>query len=204
VSNNTDNPTVCSRCGKEYDTFHTCSAPNTDAGMDAAALQAEIIERTHAWIRDCGLDVRDVEAFVRRDLMPLVVPASPVAGDLDNTVETLWYQIIKKDSLAASKIGWPTQKTSDAIKQLIEIAAQARAEEIVAEHQTTHICHEKPKPNPYRHNHVCLTCSPDGINPGSGCINCRNTGMEQMPCVLLDKCPGPKDMVRLTPKKDKP
>jgi len=34
----------------------------------------------------------------------------------------------------------------------------------------------------YFHNHVCSTCSPDGINPGSGCHNCRNSGMDQSPC----------------------
>ncbi|MFI5895701.1 hypothetical protein ACIA5D_36960 [Actinoplanes sp. NPDC051513] len=32
-----------------------------------------------------------------------------------------------------------------------------------------------------RHAHVCVSCS-DGIQPGAGCINCRNTGMDQTPC----------------------
>jgi hypothetical protein len=39
----------------------------------------------------------------------------------------------------------------------------------------------------YFHNHVCATCSPDGIHGGAGCINCRNTGYDQTPCV---DCPG--------------
>jgi hypothetical protein len=35
-------------------------------------LRKQIIERTHAWIRDCGLDVQDVEAFVDRELAQLI------------------------------------------------------------------------------------------------------------------------------------
>lgn len=30
--------------------------------------------------------------------------------------------------------------------------------------------------------HVCLGCSPDYQTPGLGCVNCRNTGMDQAPC----------------------
>lgn len=33
-----------------------------------------------------------------------------------------------------------------------------------------------------RHGHVCGLCSSDGLRPGPGCANCRNTGMSQMPC----------------------
>lgn len=32
------------------------------------------------------------------------------------------------------------------------------------------------------HVHVCVSCSPDGSTPGPGCLNCRNTGMDQTPC----------------------
>lgn len=39
----------------------------------------------------------------------------------------------------------------------------------------------------YFHNHVCASCSPDGRRPGIGCMNCRNTGMDQTPC---PNCPG--------------
>lgn len=38
------------------------------------------------------------------------------------------------------------------------------------------------------HTHYCWTCS-DGTAPGDGCHNCRNTGMDQTPCV---GCPGPQ------------
>lgn len=38
------------------------------------------------------------------------------------------------------------------------------------------------------HTHYCWTCS-DGTKPGGGCHNCRNTGMDQTPCV---GCPGPQ------------
>lgn len=38
------------------------------------------------------------------------------------------------------------------------------------------------------HTHYCWTCS-DGTVPGDGCHNCRNTGMDQTPCV---GCPGPQ------------
>lgn len=31
------------------------------------------------------------------------------------------------------------------------------------------------------HDHYCRVCS-NGSNPGTGCINCRNTGMDQTPC----------------------
>lgn len=34
----------------------------------------------------------------------------------------------------------------------------------------------------YPHSHACATCSPDGRQPGPGCINCRKTGMDQTPC----------------------
>lgn len=34
--------------------------------------------------------------------------------------------------------------------------------------------------------HVCLSCSPDEINPGQGCINCRQTGWNQTPCSRKD------------------
>lgn len=32
-----------------------------------------------------------------------------------------------------------------------------------------------------RHLHICVSCS-DGTAPGPGCINCRDTGMDQTPC----------------------
>jgi hypothetical protein len=35
-------------------------------------MREEIIKRTHEWIRDCGLDVQDVEAFVDTQIMPLI------------------------------------------------------------------------------------------------------------------------------------
>lgn len=31
--------------------------------------------------------------------------------------------------------------------------------------------------------HVCLSCSSDGLYPGSGCINCRQSGWNQSPCL---------------------
>jgi hypothetical protein len=31
--------------------------------------------------------------------------------------------------------------------------------------------------------HVCLGCSPDGLQPGAGCHNCRGTGWNQTPCL---------------------
>lgn len=34
----------------------------------------------------------------------------------------------------------------------------------------------------YPHAHACVTCSPDGRQPGPGCINCRQTGWDQTPC----------------------
>lgn len=34
----------------------------------------------------------------------------------------------------------------------------------------------------YPHAHACVTCSPDGRQPGPGCVNCRKTGMDQTPC----------------------
>jgi histidine triad (HIT) family protein len=35
------------------------------------------------------------------------------------------------------------------------------------------------------HAHACVTCSPDGVLTGPGCINCRQTGMDQTPCTAL-------------------
>lgn len=32
------------------------------------------------------------------------------------------------------------------------------------------------------HAHACPSCSPDGVTVGSGCHNCRQTGMDQTPC----------------------
>lgn len=32
------------------------------------------------------------------------------------------------------------------------------------------------------HAHACVSCSPDGVLPGPGCGNCRQTGMDQTPC----------------------
>lgn len=34
-----------------------------------------------------------------------------------------------------------------------------------------------------RNRHVCLSCSPTGDEPGHGCINCRQTGWDQTPCL---------------------
>jgi hypothetical protein len=31
--------------------------------------------------------------------------------------------------------------------------------------------------------HVCLSCTPDGIYPGRGCGDCRNSGWNQTPCL---------------------
>lgn len=31
--------------------------------------------------------------------------------------------------------------------------------------------------------HVCRSCAPDAITPGPGCINCRQTGWDQTPCL---------------------
>lgn len=39
---------------------------------DLSELREQIIKSTHEWIRDCGLDVQDVEAFVKREVMPLI------------------------------------------------------------------------------------------------------------------------------------
>lgn len=41
--------------------------------MNDEELRKQIIERTHAWIRDCGLDVQDVETFVDGSLPPLKI-----------------------------------------------------------------------------------------------------------------------------------
>lgn len=35
------------------------------------------------------------------------------------------------------------------------------------------------------HAHACISCSPDGVLPGHGCLNCRQTGMDQTPCTAL-------------------
>jgi hypothetical protein len=34
--------------------------------------------------------------------------------------------------------------------------------------------------------HVCLSCSPDGLSAGQGCVNCRQTGWSQSPCSVAD------------------
>jgi hypothetical protein len=39
--------------------------------------------------------------------------------------------------------------------------------------------------------HVCLSCSPDSQTPGYGCINCRQTGMDQTPCKPVPAPPTP-------------
>lgn len=42
------------------------------------------------------------------------------------------------------------------------------------------------------HAHVCVSCSPDGARPGTGCGNCRQTGFDQTPCLEpghLPHCP---------------
>lgn len=36
------------------------------------------------------------------------------------------------------------------------------------------------------HDHYCRTCS-DGTKPGPGCINCRQTGYDQSPCINCPK-----------------
>lgn len=33
------------------------------------------------------------------------------------------------------------------------------------------------------YTHVCLSCSPDSQTPGPGCVNCRQAGMDQTPCL---------------------
>lgn len=43
-------------------------------------MRERVIKRTHEWIRDCGLDVRDVEAFVDRELMPLLEEIAQETG----------------------------------------------------------------------------------------------------------------------------
>lgn len=45
----------------------------------------------------------------------------------------------------------------------------------------------RPAPTDPRapHSHVCVSCSPDGAEPGPGCVNCRQTGMDQAPCTAL-------------------
>jgi len=34
--------------------------------------QEKVISSIHEWIRDCGLDVRDIEPFVNREIVPLL------------------------------------------------------------------------------------------------------------------------------------
>lgn len=41
---------------------------------------------------------------------------------------------------------------------------------------------EAHPPSRTPHAHVCASCSPDGEQPGPGCLNCRHTGMDQTPC----------------------
>lgn len=59
-------------------------------------LRQQLIDATYAWIRDCGLDVQDVEPFVSRDLMSQIdtyvkgviggdeqyIPGNPLLGKL--------------------------------------------------------------------------------------------------------------------------
>lgn len=45
---------------------------------------------------------------------------------------------------------------------------------------------DRVNPRPRDHRHFCLVCS-DGTERGPGCINCRETGMDQTPCI---DCPG--------------
>lgn len=78
------------------------------------------------------------------------------------------------------------------MREDIQKIKKAHTEAVVAavdKHKAENICRLKPKPDPYFHNHVCSTCSPDGIKPGNGCINCRQSGYDQTPC---PNCPGPK------------
>lgn len=47
-------------------------------------MRERIIKRTHEWIRDCGLDVRDVESFVDRELVPLFEETDCKAREEEN------------------------------------------------------------------------------------------------------------------------
>lgn len=42
------------------------------------------------------------------------------------------------------------------------------------------------------HAHACVSCSPDGVTPGPGCINCRQTGHE--PQCPHSCCDGPDEI----------
>jgi hypothetical protein len=54
------------------------------------------------------------------------------------------------------------------------------------------LAHPAPKDPRAPHSHVCVSCSPDASAPGPGCVNCRQTGWDQTPCLEpghLPHCP---------------
>ena len=36
---------------------------------------------------------------------------------------------------------------------------------------------------PCGRSHACMSCSPNRVLPGPGCMNCRQTGCAQLPCL---------------------
>lgn len=118
-----------------------------------------------------------------------IAPApSSREGELDDIFKKLDKRIVNGITISIATDG--VFDTDDVLpKTKAEISAwhTQQVEAAVAQHKQDFVCHARPKPDPYFHNHVCSTCSPDHINPGSGCINCRQTGYDQTPCV---NCPG--------------
>lgn len=62
-------------------------------------MRERVIERTHEWIRDCGLDVRDVEAFIDREIMPVLEEIER------QSIETLAHAQLNMRPLIALKNG---------------------------------------------------------------------------------------------------
>lgn len=75
---------------------------------------------------------------------------------------------------------WRAETDARNLRELLAAAESERAAELAAEA-------DPALRFPCGSTHACRRCSPNRILPGRGCINCRQTGLDQSPCLACNE-----------------
>lgn len=63
-------------------------------------LRKKLVKSTHEWIRDCGLDVQDIEPFIDRELMELITSyTEKTVADAEQRAHTKGYELGTCDTI---------------------------------------------------------------------------------------------------------
>lgn len=98
------------------------------------------------------------------------------------------------ERFATPKIGrlqsalWQAEEDARRLRNELRAAEGARILELEAAHPEALY--------PCGRSHACRSCSPNRVVPGPGCLNCRQTGCDQTPCLACRDALAVKEAAR--------